>query len=382
MRTFWWALVGLVLCAMTARGQEVIARDVYIDDHLLSIDDVEFLRDAAGMTPEQTDAANTLLAGARERLATARRRQERAERKMYTIEDEEARNKEYRRYMERYVEDCATVEKEFMADLRALLTDGQQGAWQRFERARRRLLIRNTVNLERIDMVAVLRNALGVPKGGAGAMADPELASAVEQYEQEMDLLVQQRRPIARALGRCTLGWAIGREEDPKGDADCRAIAARMAELNARAERSFSRFLSEAQRDAFDVRYVRAVWGDSLPHLDRDNEVADALRVRGLSREQKDQMKRIVADAERQLLEKCRARFVKWEQSAIAYLRQDPVNDDENFYQDHILKTLKDVRRQTYEVLTPAQREAVENGEDPLDTPVEEEEKDRRPDEY
>lgn len=382
MRIVWWSIFGLLLVCAPVRAQEVIARDIYVDDHLLSIDDVEFLRDAAPLSPEQTEAATMLLAGARERLATARRRQERAERKMYSIEDEEARTKEYRRYMERYVEDCATVEKEFMNDLRALLTEPQQGAWQRFERARRRLLIRNTTNLQRLDMVAILRNALNVSKDGPAVITNGELVSAIEQYEQEMDLLVQQRRPLAKALGRSTLGWAMWREEDPKADADCRAVAQRMAELNARTERAFSRFLTDAQRDAFDTRYIRAVFEGTLPRLDRHDEISDLLRTRGLSQEQKDTLRRIISEAERQLLDKCRARMTKWEQNAVAYLRQEQVSDDENFYQDHVAKAIKDVHRQVWGVLTPAQQEAYENGEDALETPREDEDKDRRPDEY
>ncbi len=377
-------VVGLVGVVPRAVAQEVIARDVYIDEHLLSVDDVEFLRDAAGFSGEQTEAAVMLLAGAKEQLATARRRQERAERRMYELEDEEAQQKEYRRYMERYVEDCATAEQEFMGDLRALLTSAQQekGAWQRFERSRRRLLIRNTVNLERLDMVSILRNTLGAGKGPGAVPTDAELASAIEQYESEMDLLVQQRRPLAKVLGRNTLGWVVGREENEKADADCRAVAIRMMELNARAARSFARLLSEQQKDAFDVRYIRAVWGGSLPRLDRDQDVAEVMRLRGLTPAQKDEMKRIVAEAEREILEKCRTRLTKWEHAAVAYLRQEQVADEEDFYNEHIVKTQKDVRRRVFEVLTPAQREAYEDGAGALEEPVVNEDEGRRPDEY
>jgi hypothetical protein len=378
------AAVALVACVLPAYAQEVIARDVFIDEHLIAVDDVEFLRDAASLTPEQTEAAMTLLAGARERLATARRRQERAERRMYQIEVEEDQQKEYRRYMTRYVEDCATVEQEFMGDLRSLLTDAQAGAWQRFERSRRRMLIRHTVNLERIDMVALLRNAIGARSGAHPLLQSPELASAIEQYEAEMDLLVQQRRPLAKALGRSTLGWATGREEDAKADADCRAVAIRMMELNARTQRAFTRFLNEPQKDALDLRYIRAVFGGTIPRFEQDAEVGDLLRVRNLSQAQKDEMKAIIARAERDLLEKCRARFSKWEQNAVGSLRGEHGGDEENFYGEHVDKAQKDTRRLVYAVLTPAQREAFENGEDPLAAPVaeNEEEKERRPDEY
>ncbi|MFO0832394.1 MAG: hypothetical protein U0637_11225 [Phycisphaerales bacterium] len=376
-----WVLMALVLAApCVARAQEVIARDVYIDEHLVSVDDVEFLRDAAGLSAEQSEAAMSLLAGAKERLATARRRQERAERKMYQIEDEEAQRKEYRRYIERYVEDCATAEKEFMGDLRSLLTESQAGAWGRFERSRRRLLIRNTMNLERLDMVSLLRNALGASKGGG--VIDGELASAVEQYEQEVDLLVQQRRPLAKLLGRSTAGWALGREEDAKADADCRAIAVRIMELNARTERVFGRALTEQQRDALDLRYIRAVWGETIPHFERDSEVADVLHARGLSAAQKEEVRGIIAGAEAQLLEACRTRMTKWEGLAVASVKGEDRGDDENFYATHVAKVQADVRGRVFGVLTAAQRAAYENGEDPLEAAVEEEDKDRRPDEY
>ncbi len=374
------ALLLPAICAITpsAVAQEVIARDVYIDSHLVTVDDVEFLRDAARLTSEQMEAATTLLTGCRERLAAAQRRQERADRKWREIEDEEVRDKEYRRLMEKYVEDCATAEQEFMSDLKSLLTDGQQDAWRRFERARRRLLIRNTVNLERIDLVSILRNA------GGDDGKNPEMASAIEQYEQEMDLLVQQRRPLAKALGRSTYGWLNRRDEDPKADADCRAVAARIMELHARTARAFAQLLPEEKRDVFDTRYIRAIWGETLPHFLRDEEVAEVLRVRSLSKDQRERVKEITTKAENELLQACRARMSRWEQQTIANLRNESYQDDgENFYETHILKTYKAVRKEAFDVLTPAQREAFENGEDPLDGPgPEEPDKDRRPDEY
>ena len=185
-------------------------------------------------------------------------------------------------------------------------------------------------------------------------------------------------------MGRSTLGWINRQDEDPKTNADCKAIAARIMELHARTARAFAQFLPEDKRDAFDTRYIRAIWGETLPHMARDDEVAEVLRVRSLSRDQRDRVKEIVTKAETELLQACRARMSHWEQQTIANLRNETYQDDgENFYETHIVKAIKSVRKEAFEVLTPAQREAFENGEDPLDGPgPEEPDKDRRPDEY
>ena len=149
-RLFALAAITSVLVAAPARAQETIANEVSLGSTLFTIEDLENLTDAAKLTKEQQAAALELMRSA---MARARTITLRAHRSMEDWPDEDGDQAKMMETWKKLGEERRTevidLEKSVMNDLKTLLEPDQANdGWPKFERSRRRLLLRGTQQVQ------------------------------------------------------------------------------------------------------------------------------------------------------------------------------------------------------------------------------------------
>lgn len=373
-------LVSAFFVANVARAQELVAREL-MDlnaSTLITIDDIEYLRDAAKLSPDQYESAQLLFSGAKASLEQTRRKEIRATRAAEMIDDGEQQEKLQREASRQYVDDLAAIEKSFMQDIKGILTADQDDGWLKFERMRRRMLIRRTMDLQKVDLVSFLRRATN------DTSTFSQLTDEIDRYEKDLDLLIQQRRSIAKEIGR---NWYSqrheGEKDDPNAVQNIRNIAAKMCELQAATAKRWADMLPEAAREKFERRYFDVCHGGLGASNGRIQIVRELSRIASLKPEQKDTIKRIIREADRKKMD-INWMFVKtWEQHVVADLRNQPSPPDAGLgdYWVKVRDIERAVIRDVQAILTPAQLEAYKDGAD-LDEDNDDEnaERDRRPD--
>ena len=377
-------LVAAFFFVGVARAQELVAREL-MDlnaSTLITLDDIEYLRDAARFSRDQFESAQVLFSGARASLEQARRKELRASRAADEVENEEQQEKLRREASTKYVEDLASIERMFMQDVKGLLTPDQEEGWLKFERMRRRLLIRRTMDLQKVDLVSFLRRSVE-DTSGLERMSDE-----VEKYEKDLDLLIQQRRPIAKDIGRNWFSWKHeGEKDDPNAVQNIRNIAAKICELQAATAKRWADLLPDGPRMQFSRSYFNVCHGGVGQSTGRIEIVRELSRVSTLRPEQKDSIKRIIGEADGKKMA-MNWQFVKyWESHVVAELRNQPYPPDPGLgdYWTKVREIERAVIRDVEAVLTPEQIEAYKDGAD-LDIPAPEDrahkDKDRRLDEW
>lgn len=376
---------AIVLCACVlgmclthvARAQELVARELMdlSATSLITIDDIEYLRDAATLSKDQYESAEMLLAGAKAGLEQARRKESRASRAAGLIENDAEQEKARRDVSRQFVEDLAEIEKSFMQDVKGLLTPDQDEGWQRFERMRRRMLIRRTMNLQRVDLVSFLRRA------AQGSSVIEQFGDEVDRYEKELDLLIQQRRTIAKDIGRNWYTWKHdGERDDRKAADDIRTIAARICELQARTARHWVELLPEGPREKFATRYFDACFGGVGGSTGRLPVVKEVRQIGSLSSEQEKEMTRIVREADAKKMALNWSFEKSWAAGVVADLRHQESPAEPGDYREKVREIERGVIRDVQAVLTPSQTEAYKDGIDVESIEDDDAEKDRRPD--
>jgi hypothetical protein len=145
-----------------------------------------------------------------------------------------------------------TLERAFMDDLRAILTEAQSQRFVRVERARRREVAAReaTVSGEAVDLGRVVAAA-------APGVATPELAEAMEVYELELDRLIQARpEPMAMGGGPGG-GMPIDIEKMQATMKERSESGKKIAEANDRHARKIEALLPEGTRAAFRREFDR-----------------------------------------------------------------------------------------------------------------------------
>ncbi len=373
-------LVTALCCATVARAQELIAREL-MDlnaSTLITIDDIEYLHDATHLSNDQFESAQLLFSGAKSGLEQARRKEQRASRAADLIENEAEQDKLRREASKQYLEDLAAIEKSFMQDVKGILTPDQDEGWLKFERMRRRLLIRRTMDLQKVDLVSFLRRATS-----DGATLT-QLSDEVDRYEKDLDLLIQQRRSIAKDIGR---NWFSrkhdGEKDDPNADQNIRNIAAKICELQASTAKRWADLLPETPREKFSRRYFDVCHGGVGTSTGRIQIVKELSRIASLTQDQKDTIKHIIQEADAKKMSINWNHVKSWEQHVVADLRNQPTPPDAGLgdYWAKVKDIERAVIRDVQNVLTPAQMEAYKDGVDlDEDNSDEDAERDRRPD--
>jgi hypothetical protein len=187
-----------------------------------------------------------------------------------------------------------TLERAFMDDLRAILTEAQSERFVRVERARRREVAAReaTVSGEAVDLGRVVAAA-------APGVATPELAEAMEVYELELDRLIQARpEPMAMGGGPGG-GMPIDIEKMQATMKERSESGKKIAEANDRHARKIEALLPEGTRAAFRREFDR----QAFPRVFREpavmKDVAAASAMEDLTPEQRTQVAEIRDSYER-----------------------------------------------------------------------------------
>ena len=316
--------------APSARAQEVeaVAGDVWLGGSLFTVEDLENLDDACGLKPEQKEAGLELMRGAMARARTMSLKYYRGWQDQELPEDggeaDYAKQmEEYQNKMKKQQEDVVTLEKEVMNDLKALLETAQTDlGWQRFERSRRRLLVRDahSVVLQMsqaqnsgdgfsysygyqepvVDVIAMVRASKLSP-------AEREsLKDVVEPYESSMDSIISDWRPLARQHGKSSMmmWWDMnGRQAPSKADVDkVNDLFKRMRQLQVRTARRVEDTLTGPAQERFQRQRLRRESKYRWMPAKRAPEVAAVLRLRSLTTDQKSQIDGLVKAADSELL--------------------------------------------------------------------------------
>lgn len=363
-----WSIVSL--CGLV-RAQESIAADTYLNQQIISVEDVETLTELAQLSDDQVQAARELLRGARSDLAVSKRRFERAEQEIDDFftdyEDPVVKKKasdQYTTAWKRYLEDSQKAEKQFMTDLKSLLDETQAESWTRYERSRRRLLLKYCDNGVRVDLVEELRGMKLTSEERA------MIKDSVERYESELDKLIGERRAMTKELGEFQpREWYM--EDRP----DKPQVRERMEELDKRIaahQQQFSRMIAaslQGQRgDELVARYNRVTQRGWFRPLDDWERIRTLTKLRGISDEQRDRISALAKKSDEEMIKLIRP--------YVQALREreegrGPKDDKYEEIQTQAWKDYAKVRaklwKDSLDVLTPEQRAGYQDGTDPAD---------------
>ncbi len=147
--------------------------------------------------------------------------------------------------MRKHQEKMASLEKGFLNDLHALVSEDQEPKWLRVERARRREVGLRGVGVSGagVDLVEVVR-ALKLDAGEAKPLAD-----VMDAYEVEIDRALQDRPKGQEAL--FTPGKPIDLEAMQKNAKLEREFGAKIAGINERSQRQIEALLTDEKRATF-----------------------------------------------------------------------------------------------------------------------------------
>jgi hypothetical protein len=190
-----------------------------------TVAEVEALCEQAGVGPEGTNAARSLVEGCEATLKRDNNRMQRAFEKAWMThpqEDQQAIQEDTRKAMERRTSSYEAASKALMSDLRAIMPKDSGEAWTNFERRRhRRLYMHQTwrvgVAVDLIDLAHTER-----------IDGTPQVHDVLASYELELDRLLMARMPIATEYEK--QAEAVAPDRDNEGieksynalrDADC-----------------------------------------------------------------------------------------------------------------------------------------------------------------
>ncbi|MFO0832396.1 MAG: hypothetical protein U0637_11235 [Phycisphaerales bacterium] len=385
--------VAAVVSPAASRAQEVesVAGDVWLGSSLFTVEDLENLDEACRLKPEQKEASLELMRGAMARARTMSLRYYRGwmDQDWSEGEDEAGMAKaaqDYQEKMKKQQEDVVKLEKEVMGDLRALLETAQADlGWQRFERSRRRLIVRSAHTTMQqmayqrngddgfdfaafqgqeplVDVVAMVR---------ASKLSDGEragLAEALEPYETGMDSLISDWRPLSKQHSRNQMFWwnPDGDKAPSKADIDKMGdLFKRMRQLQVRTARRVEEGLSGAAQERFQRQRLRRESRYRWMPAKRSPDVAAVLKLRSISADQKSQIDALIREADGQLLKFAIEDRHKQDEAVLLDKPAKPEEmwgqgDPERMKQEQKLR--RKLSKDILALLTPEQRSAYDTG--------------------
>lgn len=327
-----WVAVSVVLCAGlaagVARGQETVANEVSLGSSLFTIEDLENLTEAAKLTAEQKEAALQLM---RSGMAQARTITLRAHRSMEQweamedLEDQARMMEEWKKRTEERKTEIIDLERSVMNDLKTLLEAEQANeGWPKFERSRRRLLIRGIPQVQQ-QMFLILQqqgesaqayynpyeqsavpDLVGVLR--ASKLTKEDIASLellLDQYGTSMDALIKEYRAAAKpVLGNEWGMWNMQDKTLSKGDIE--TIGDRidkMRQTHVRYARQVGETLKGDAHDRFMRQRLRAEHTWQWQPSKRLPQVKAVLKLRSLTDAQRQQVNAAVKEADGKLLQ-------------------------------------------------------------------------------
>lgn len=330
-----WVAVSVVLCAGlaagVARGQEAVANEVSLGSSLFTVEDLENLTEAAKLTQEQKEAALQLMRSGMARARTITLRAYRSMEDWEAVEDVADQAKmmeEWQKRAEERKTEVIDLEKSVMNDLKTLLEPEQANeGWPKFERSRRRLLLRGIQQVQQQvqyylqqhnaaegavashvyggdqfgvpDLIGVLRAS----KLTAADMASLELV--LEQYATSMDTLIKEYRVAAKPVLGAEWGmWQANEEGLSKSDAETIADRVeKMRQTHVRYARQVGETLKGDAHDRFMRQRLRGEFAWQWQPSKRLPQVKAVLKLRSLTDAQRQQVNAAVKDADAKLLQ-------------------------------------------------------------------------------
>lgn len=168
-----------------------------------------------------------------------------------------------------FKEQSTKAEAEFFSDLKQVLSEKQIANWERVERARRRETILRSGSLsgESVDLVDVVD---GLKVDGESK----DLAEAVNQYEVDLDRLLQAKKAMQDKQGELDFGGGkFDLTEMQKRSAETKEMGAKIKALNQEHARKIEQMLPEPSRPAFST----AVKRQSFPGVYKPSQVSKGL---------------------------------------------------------------------------------------------------------
>ncbi|HYF14607.1 MAG TPA: hypothetical protein VD971_05975 [Phycisphaerales bacterium] len=317
------AAVAAAVFSFRGVAQEVVSNEVSLGSALFMADDLENLNDAVELTKEQREAALDLMRGAMSRARAISLGQYRDMTDYDWPEDEDDQQKwqeAWQNKAKKMQEEVAALEKSVMSDLQALLEPEQiESGWSRFERSRRRLLLRTVPTV----LAAMQSNGMGhaymfgpfgresvsdvvalVRACKPGAQEWEALRTSLEQYESATDALIVEWRPFAKKHGHQDY-WSMHNQEEQASDADrerAQDLVKRMRQAEVRACKAVEGVLTGETKEKFLRKRLRAEMQWSWMQAVKMPQVRAVLKLRSLSASQKADIDAIVKKADKDLM--------------------------------------------------------------------------------
>jgi hypothetical protein len=324
------AVVCVVMAAspMLARAQETISDQVWLGSTLFTIEDLENLTEAAKLTQDQQDAALELMRGGMARARTMALRTYRGSDDFdwNDGEDQEKKMKEWQDRLEKQRREVVEVEKSVMEDLKSLLEPAQADeGWAKFERSRRRLLLRSVDQVQ--QQAAQMQGGNNMHYFGAwGQESVPDLVATIraskltkedvesislimEQYATSMDALIKDYRAGAKLLLKGQQGywggWSDDSEAEKPSEGDLTKVMdsiKRMKETHVRHAQQVDNTLTGDAKDRFMRQRLRAEFKWQWTPSKRLPQMKAILKLKSLTKEQREEVTGMIKKADEELM--------------------------------------------------------------------------------
>jgi len=324
------AVVFVVMAAspMLARAQETISDQVWLGSTLFTIEDLENLTEAAKLTQDQQDAALELMRGGMARARTMALRTYRGSDDFdwNDGEDQEKKMKEWQDRLEKQRREVVEVEKSVMEDLKSLLEPAQADeGWAKFERSRRRLLLRSVDQVQ--QQAAQMQGGNNMHYFGAwGQESVPDLVATIraskltkedvesislimEQYATSMDALIKDYRAGAKLLLKGQQGywggWSDDSEAEKPSEGDLTKVMdsiKRMKETHVRHAQQVDNTLTGDAKDRFMRQRLRAEFKWQWTPSKRLPQMKAILKLKSLTKEQREEVTGMIKKADEELM--------------------------------------------------------------------------------
>lgn len=394
-RLGWVAVSVVIACAGTARGQETVANEVSLGSSLFTVEDLENLTEATKLTQEQKDAALELMRSGMARARTITLRAYRSMDDWEAVEDAADQAKmmeEWQKKAEERKTEVIDLEKSVMNDLKTLLEPEQANeGWPKFERSRRRLLLRGIQQVQQQVQYAMQQQsaaegeAMSYMLGGdessvpdlvgilrASKLTAADMASLdllLEQYATSMDTLIKEYRAAAKPVMESEWGmWTTGTSLT-KGDAETiKDRIEKMRQTHVRYARQVAEVLKGEAHDRFMRQRLRAEHTWQWQPSKRLPQVKAVLKLRSLTDAQREQLNAAVKEADAKLLQFAIEDLKQKDEDTIAGKKDDRpawqrMQTPEGLErQKKDARVRKDLIKQIVAMLDDKQRNAYETG--------------------
>lgn len=392
------AIAGFVGFAPAARAQETVSDQVWLGSALFTIEDLENLTEAARLNQDQQDAALELMRGGMARARTMALRTYRGgdEWDWGDGADMEAKMKEWKEKQKKQREEVVDVEKSVMNDLKTLLEPAQADeGWSKFERSRRRLLLRSVQQVQQQmarfsqgqdgsamsmslwsgGMQGEVPDLIATVRSSKLSKSDMDsIATIMDQYATSMDALIKDYRGAAKTMLHGGQGyyWNDGSEDAKPSDGDIKVIndsIKRMGETHIKYAHQVDSTLKGDAKDRFMRQRLRAEFKWQWVPSKRLPQMKGILKLKSLTNEQKEQINSLMKKSDNELLKLASESLRKQDEQKLSGKEQDNENpwaymqgSDAQDRQKKEAKIRKDLVKDALALLDDGQKTAYETG--------------------